>query len=83
MGYSLRTTSHVSGVRSPPIKKTKNKKQKQAKLHEGDQTSEEGAGGEEGERASAGVFGSPEQSAEKDSSASSSLRISKLRFKPG
>ena len=25
MGYSLRTTSHVSGVRSPPKKKNKNK----------------------------------------------------------
>ena len=42
-----------------------------------------GAEDEEGERASAGVFGSPEQSAEKDSSTSSSLGISKLRSKPG
>ena len=42
-----------------------------------------GAGGEEGERASAGVAGSLEQSAEKDSSASSSLGISKLRSKLG
>ena len=42
-----------------------------------------GLEGEEGERASAGVAGSPEQSAEKDSSASLSLGISKLRFKPG
>ena len=42
-----------------------------------------GAEGEEGERASAGVVGSPEQSAEKESSASSSLGISKLRSKPG
>ena len=41
-----------------------------------------GAGGEEGERASVGVAGSPEQSVEKDSSASSSLGISKLRSKP-
>ena len=42
-----------------------------------------GAEGEEREQASAGVVGSPEQSTEKDSSASSSLGISKLRFKPG
>ena len=39
--------------------------------------------GEEGERGSAGAAGSPEQSVEKDSSASSSLGISKLRSKPG
>ena len=81
MEYSLRTTSHVFRVRSQ--QKLKNKKCKQAKLHEGDQTSEEGAGGEEGERASAEVPGSPKQSAEKDSSTSSSLRISKLRSKLG
>ena len=62
-------------------KKKENKKRKQAKLHEGDQTSEEGVGGEEGERTSAGVSGSPEQYVEKDSSASSSLGISKLRSK--
>ena len=42
-----------------------------------------GVEGEEGERASAGAAGSPEQSAEKDSSASLSLGISKLRSKPG
>ena len=42
-----------------------------------------GAEGEEGERALAGVFGSQEQWPEKDSSASSSLGISKLRSKPG
>ena len=42
-----------------------------------------GAEGEEGERASAGVVGSQEQSAKKDSFASSSLRISNLRSKPG
>ena len=54
-------------------------KRKQAKLYKGVQTSE----GEERERASVGVFGSPEQSAEKDPSASSSLGISKLRSKPG
>ena len=41
-----------------------------------------GAEGEEGERASSGVAGSLEQLAEKDSFASSSLGISKLRFKP-
>ena len=75
MGYSLRTTSHVSVVQSPP--KKKKQKQKQEKLHEGDQTSKEGVGGEEGEQASAGVFGFPEHSAEKDSSASSTLGISK------
>ena len=79
MEYSLRTTSHVFKVRIPP----KKKKHKQAKLHEGDQTSEEGAGGEEGERTSAGVSGSPEQSTEKDSFAFLSLGISKLRSKPG
>ena len=54
-------------------------KRKQAKLYKGVQTLED----EEGERASAGVFGSPEQSAEKDPSGSSSLGISKLRSKPG
>ena len=42
-----------------------------------------GAEDEERERASAEVIGSLEQSAEKDSSASSSLGISKLRSKPG
>ena len=42
-----------------------------------------GVEGKEGKRASAGVAGSPEQSAEMDSSASSLLRISKLRSKPG
>ena len=68
----------------PNVKKKKNKQtNKQAKLYEGVQTSKEGAGGEEGKQASAGVFGSPEQSAEKDSSASSSLGISKLRSKLG
>ena len=42
-----------------------------------------GVEGEEGERASAGVVGSPEQLAEKASFASLSLGISKLRSKPG
>ena len=42
-----------------------------------------GAEGEEGERASAVVAGSPEKPTEKDSSTSSSLGISKLRSKPG
>ena len=61
------------------------KKKKQAKFNKEAQTSGSGLGaeGEEGERTSAGVAGSPEQSAEKDSSASSSLGISKLRSKPG
>ena len=40
------------------------------------------AEGEEGERALVEEARSPEQSAEKDSSASSSLGISKLRSKP-
>ena len=53
-------------------------KRKQEKLYKGVQTLK----GEERERASAEVFGSPEQSAEKDPSASSSLGISMLRSKP-
>ena len=63
----------------------KKKKKKEANLYKEVQAlgSEVGAEGEEGERASARVFGSPEQSAEKDSSASSSLGMSKLRSKPG
>ena len=61
----------------PGSKLDKKKKKKQAKLWEGVQTSKEGAGGEEGEQALAGVFDSPEQSAEKDPSASLSLGISK------
>ena len=66
-------------------KKTKKQKKKQAKLYKGVQAfgAEVGVEGEEGERTSAGVFGSPEQSVEKDSSAFSSLVISKLRSKPG
>ena len=87
MEYSLKNDiTCIQGSKPAKKKKKKkreNKKRKQAKLHEGDQTSEEGAGGEEGERASAGVFGSLEQSAEKDSSASSSLGISNLRSKLG
>ena len=43
-----------------PKKKKKNNDDKQAKIYAGNQTSEEGAEGEEGERASAGVSGSPE-----------------------
>ena len=76
MGCSLRTASHISGVRSP---------KKKTKLYIGVQElgTEVGAEGGEGEQASAGVFGSPEQSAEKDFSASSSLGMSKLRSKPG
>ena len=49
----------IQGSKPAKKKTKKNKKHKQVKLHEGDHTSEEGAGGEEGERASAGVFGSP------------------------
>ena len=41
------------------------------------------AEGEEEERASAGAAGSLEQSVEKYSSTSTSLGISKLRYKPG
>ena len=76
MKYSLRTTSHISRVQSPSTKK---KKKKKAKSYKGVQASgaEVGAKGEEGERTSAGVFGSPKHSAEKDSSASLSLGISK------
>ena len=40
--------------------KKKKNKDKQAKIHAGDQTSEEGAEGGEGEWASAGLSGSPE-----------------------
>ena len=47
------------------------------------QTSGAGPEGEEGEQVSIGVAGSPKQSAEKDSSASSSLGMSKLGSKPG
>ena len=78
--YSLRKMLHMSWVPSPQKKKKNNK---QAKICAGDQTSDEGEKGEEGEWASTGVFGSPEQSAERDSSASSSLGMSKLRFRPG
>ena len=83
MKYSLRTTSHISRVRSLTTKKRK--KKQQAKLYKGVQASgtKVGAEGEEGERTLAGVLCSPEQSTEKDSSASSSLGISKLRSKPG
>ena len=61
------------------------KKKKQAKLYKEAQMSAAGLGteGEERERASAGVAGSPEQSAEKEFYAFSSLGISKLRSKPG
>ena len=60
-------------------------KKKKPKLYKEAQTSGAGLGaeGKEGERASAGVADSPEQSTEKDSSASSSLGISKLRSKLG
>ena len=60
------------------------KKNKQEKLYKEAQTLGAGLGAEceEGDRASARVAVSPEQSAEKDSFASSSLGISKLRSKP-
>ena len=48
--------TYIPGSKSD---KKRKKKQNKAKIW-GVQTSEEGAGGEEGERASAGVFGSPE-----------------------
>ena len=56
---------------------------RQAKMCAGDQASEGGAEGEEGEWASAGMSGSPEHSAERDSSTSSSLGMSKLKSRPG
>ena len=58
---------------------------KQEELYKGAQTSGAGLGaeGEEGEQALAEAAGSPEQSTEKDSSASSLLGISKLRSNPG
>ena len=52
----------------------------QVKMCLRDQASEGGAEGEEGEGASTGVFGSPEYSAERDSS---SLGMSKLKSRPG
>ena len=62
--YSLRKRLHMFGVPSPTKekqkKKTKKKNNKQAKICAGDQTSKEGAEGEEGEWASAGVSGSSE-----------------------
>ena len=73
----------MSWVPSPIQKKKKKNNNKQTKICAGDQTSEEGAEGEEGEWASTGVSGSPEWSAERDSSASSSLRMSKLKSRPG
>ena len=54
--YSLRKRLCMSGVPSP----TKKKRKKQAKVCVEGQTSEGGAEGEEGEWASAGVYGSPE-----------------------
>ena len=60
-------------------------KKKKSKLYKEAQTSGARlrAEGEEREWASAGVVGSQEQSTEKNSFASSSLGISKLRSKPG
>ena len=62
--------------------KKKKNNNKQAKICAGDQTSKEGVEGKEGEWALAGVSGSPEWSAERDSSASSLLGMSKLKSKP-
>ena len=78
--YSLRKKLHMSWV---PSSTKKEKINKQAKICARDQTSEEGAEGEEGEWASAGVSGSPKQCAERDSSASSWLGMSKWRSRPG
>ena len=52
---------------SKPNKKKTKKQKKKAKLYKGVQAfgAEVGVEGEEGERTSAGVFGSPEQSVEK------------------
>ena len=63
--------------------KAQGKRKKQANLHKEAQSSSAGlvVEGEEGERASTETDGSSEQSTEKDSSASSSLGISKLRSK--
>ena len=72
-----------------PNKKKKDKKKeikidvRQVKMCARDQASEGEAGGEEGEWASSGMSGSPEYSAERDSSASSSLGMSKLKSRPG
>ena len=58
--YSLRKKLHMSWVPRPTKKKKTKNNNKQAKICAGDQTSGEGAEGEEGEWASAGVSGSPE-----------------------
>ena len=58
-GYSLKKRLHMSWVPSP-TKKKKKKNKKQPKICAEDQTSEEGAEGEEGEWASTGVSSSPE-----------------------
>ena len=75
--YSLRKSYICPGSQSQ-----QKKNNKQGKICVGYQTSEEGAKGEEGEWASTGVSGSPEQSAKRDSSASLSLGMSKLRSRP-
>ena len=81
--YSLKKMLHMSWVSSPAKKKQQKNNNKQAKICAGDQTSEEGAEGEEGEWASARVYGYPKWFAERDSSASSSLGRSKLKSRPG
>ena len=59
--HLLRKRIHTSWVPSPTKKKREIKIDvRQAKMYAGDQTSEGGAEGEEGEWASAGVFDSPE-----------------------
>ena len=82
MGYSssIKSKNGITYILGSKPKVDK----KQAKLYKEAQTSSAGLGaeGEEGERASARAAGSPKQSAEKDSFASSSLGISKLRSKP-
>ena len=75
--------AYVLGPKPNKKKKKNNNNNKQAKVCAEGQTSEEGAEGEEGEWASTGVSGSPEKSTERDSSASSSLGMSKLRSRPG
>ena len=59
-GYSLKKRIHMSWVPRPTKKKKKknNNNKKQPKICTEDQTSEEGAEGEEGEWASAGVSSS-------------------------
>ena len=68
---------------SKPEKKKKKKKKNKQRYMKKFRRQKREQKAKKGERASAGVLGSPEQSADKDSSASSSLGILKLRYKPG